>query len=65
MAVIEIRIPWHADIDNYFKDILDCSAREGVFGGEDERVDIVHATKCSNVAKRDAGARMELWLLDG
>ena len=63
VAVIEIRIPWPADIDNYIKDVLDRSARQGVFGGQDERVDLVHAMKRWNVAEGDAGARMELWLL--
>lgn len=60
-VAIEVRIPWRADIDNYVKDILDRSARHGVFGGEDERVDVVHAIKRSQVPASDAGARVELW----
>jgi hypothetical protein len=64
VAVVEVRIPWRADIDNYIKDILDRSAREGVFGGQDERVDLVHAIKRWNVPTGEAGARLEIWLFD-
>ena len=64
-AVIEVRIPWPADIDNYIKDMLDRSAQHGVFGGNDERVDLVHAIKRWGVPRDDAGARIELWLLAG
>jgi Holliday junction resolvase RusA-like endonuclease len=64
LAVIEVRIPWRADIDNYIKDILDCSARQGVFGGQDERVDLVHAIKQWGIARGEAGARIEIWLVE-
>jgi hypothetical protein len=64
VAVIEVRIPWRADIDNYIKDMLDRSARQGVFGGQDERVDLVHAIKRWRVPAGEAGARMEIWRLD-
>jgi hypothetical protein len=62
-VVIEVRIPWAADIDNYIKDMLDRSARQGVFGGQDERVDLVHAIKRSGVNEAEAGAHMDIWLL--
>ena len=44
-VVIEIRIPWDADVDNFLKDILDKSEEGGVFAGDDKRVDLVHAIK--------------------
>jgi hypothetical protein len=56
-------IPWRADIDNYIKDMLDRSANQGVFGGKDERADLVHAVKKWGVPPGDAGARMEIWVL--
>ena len=62
-AVIEIRIPWSGDVDNYLKDILDRSARQGIFGGNDERIDLVHATKLVNVPQKEVGARIEIWRL--
>ena len=62
-TVIEIRIPWRGDVDNYLKDILDRSARQGIFGGNDERIDLVHATKLVNVPQEDVGARVEIWRL--
>jgi hypothetical protein len=62
-AVIEVRLLRHGDIDNYIKDLLDRSAQRGVFGGQDGRVDLVHAIKRQHVPEGEAGARMEVWML--
>ena len=62
-AVIEVRIPRRGDVDNYLKDILDRSAQQGIFGGNDERIDLVHATKLVNVPPKDVGARVAIWRL--
>ena len=60
-VVIEIRIPWDADIDNFLKDILDKSEEGGAFAGDDKRVDLVHGIKRWGVSDAEAGARVEVW----
>ena len=60
-VVIEIRIPWDADVDNFLKDILDKSEEGGVFAGDDKRVDLVHGIKRWGVTDAEAGARVEVW----
>src|SRR5438067_11295567 len=62
-AVIEVRIPWDADIDNFLKDTLDQSARGGLFGGDDKRVDLLHGTKRVGVPPAEAGAHVDVWRL--
>jgi hypothetical protein len=62
-VVIEVRIPWDADLDNFLKDILDRAAQHGMFGGNDINVDLVHATKRTHVNEAEAGARVEVWRL--
>ena len=62
-AVVEIRIPWDADIDNYLKDTLDGCHRAGIFAGDDKRVDLVHGIKRTGVPAAEAGARVEVWRL--
>jgi Holliday junction resolvase RusA-like endonuclease len=64
-AVIEIRIPWDADIDNFLKDVLDKSKDAGVFAGDDKGVDLIHGIKLRGVSDAEAGARVEVWRFTG